>query len=83
VDLWAGLEQRRKHPWRTIAGTVGPRSLIDYALGRLSLHTVLERLSRRLGVRVGAVLLPYAAAGLDVDTVADWELADRIARGAA
>lgn len=82
IELWARLEQRRKHPWRTIAGAVGARSLADYALGRLTIERALERLSCRLGIRVGAVMLPFAAAGLDVDTVADWQLADRIARGA-
>jgi hypothetical protein len=50
-------------------------------MGRLTLSMALERLSQRLGVTVGAVVLPYAAAGLDVDTVADWRLASTIAEG--
>lgn len=82
IDLWTDLEQRRKQPWRTIMGAVGLRSLLAYGVGRLTLERTLTRLSHRLGIRVGAVLLPFAAAGLDVDTVADWHLADRIARGA-
>lgn len=83
IDFWARLEQRRKHPWRTVAGAIGAESLVQYALGRLTLERALERLSRRLGIHVGAVVLPFAAAGLDVDTVADWQLAERIARGRA
>jgi molybdopterin-guanine dinucleotide biosynthesis protein A len=81
VERWRHVEQHRKHPIRTVAAAVGIRSLRDYMMGRLTLSMALERLSQRLGVTVGAVVLPYAAAGLDVDTVADWRLASTIAEG--
>ena len=41
----------------------------------------LGRLSARLGCTAGAVVLPYAEAAVDVDTVADWQDAERIAGG--
>ncbi len=81
VERWRHLEQHRKHPLRAVAGAIGMRSLIDYGMGRLTLASALERLSNRLGLSVGAVVMPYASAGLDVDSVADWQLASAIAEG--
>lgn len=73
---WAGVEARRKRPWRTVLATVGPGAVVRYAFGRLTLESVLAHLSRRLGLQVGAVVLPYAASGVDVDTPEDLRLVE-------
>ncbi|WP_018716711.1 nucleotidyltransferase family protein [Arhodomonas aquaeolei] len=76
VRYWQRVEARRKHPWQVVLGAVGPVAVVRYALGRLSLEAALEILSRRLGVSVGAVILPWARAGVDVDSAADLALAE-------
>jgi hypothetical protein len=53
--------------------------VVRYLLGRLSLAAALAHVSRRMGVTVGAVRLPFAEAAVDVDTVADWHFAESIA----
>jgi hypothetical protein len=50
-----------------------------YLLGRLSLEDALAHISRRMGLRVQAVLLPFPEAAVDVDTVGDWHFAESIA----
>lgn len=75
AELWHRVEQERKRPWRIVARLLGWRSMVGYALGRLTLEQALQRLSRRLGVRIGAVVLPYPEAAVDVDTPADRHLA--------
>ena len=77
--FWVRAEQFRKRPWR-LASVFGPAALLLYAVGRLDLDAALERVSRAMGVRVRAVLLPYAEAAIDVDRPADLALAERILR---
>jgi hypothetical protein len=38
----------------------------------------LELISQRLGLRAGAVIMPFPEAAVDVDTVSDWELVESI-----
>ncbi len=77
TEFWQRVESQRKNPLRLIA-TVGWIPLIRYVLGRLSLSDGLEILSKRLGVRVGAVIMPFPQAAVDVDKVSDWEFAQRV-----
>ena len=49
-----------------------------YLLGRLTLDEALARLSRRLDVKIGAVVMPFAEAAIDVDSPADLALVERI-----
>ncbi len=74
AEFWRRVERQRKKPLRVI-GAVGWRAVLRFLLGRLSLAEALERLSGRVGIRVGAVLLPFPEAAVDVDTTADWEFA--------
>lgn len=75
---WGRVENQRKQPIRVI-GMVGWFSMLLYALGRLSLAGALRRISRQTGLTAGAVVLPFAEAAIDVDSVADLELAREIA----
>jgi hypothetical protein len=47
-------------------------------MGLLSLDEALERMSRRLGFKAGAVILPFPEAAIDVDSVNDWKLVEEI-----
>jgi hypothetical protein len=48
--------------------------VLRYRLGMLSLEEALAKLGKRMGLRVRAVILPYANAAIDVDSIADLEL---------
>lgn len=78
ADLWRQVESERKRPLRMI-GRLGWTTLLRYILGRLSLKDGLGLISERMGIRVGAVILPFAEAAVDVDSVGDWHFAQAIA----
>ena len=68
ADFWRQVEQDRKHPVRML-NRLGWGVVARYLLGRLSLEDALAHVSGRMGLRVGAVLLPFPEAAVDVDTV--------------
>ncbi|WP_306478392.1 nucleotidyltransferase family protein [Methyloversatilis sp.] len=76
APFWRRVEQQRKKPWRVVVGALGWVAVLRYLAGRLTLEQALARLSRRLGVRLGAVILPFAEAAVDVDTPADHSLVE-------
>lgn len=78
ADFWRRVERERKKPWRVVAGALGWSAVARYLLGNLTLAQALERLSRRLGVRVGAVVLAHPHAAVDVDTPEDWRVAQAV-----
>lgn len=78
--FWTRLEADRKRPWRMVRrGGLG--LLVKYALGRLSLDDVLAKLSGAMGCRLGYVLVDNPRAAIDVDSVADRDLAEKILLG--
>jgi hypothetical protein len=79
---WREVEAERKRPWR-LARRLGARTLVDYALGRLTMSAAIARLGRRIGVE--AVLVPATdgRAAIDVDKPEDLVLARRLAGGKA
>jgi len=68
--FWRKIEQQRKKPL-VVIGLLGWWAVIRYRLGWLSLEEALAKLSKRLGLRIRAVILPYANAAIDVDSIAD------------
>lgn len=68
--FWRKIEQQRKKPL-VVIGLLGWWAVIRYRLGLLSLEEALAKLSKRLGLRIRAVILPYANAAIDVDSIAD------------
>jgi hypothetical protein len=70
------VESYRKQPWRMVA-ILGPRVLVRFLLGRLALGDVAEVIHSRLGLRAQPVRLSDPAAGFDVDTIAQREVAER------
>ena len=78
LDTWQQVEAQRKTPWKTV-GLLGWGAVLRFLIGRLSLAQATRQLSRRLGLNVGVVILPYPDAAIDVDSVADWRFVQRIA----
>ncbi|HHO69374.1 MAG TPA: hypothetical protein ENK12_10110 [Gammaproteobacteria bacterium] len=70
ADYWRQVENERKNPLRLVR-LIGWGAVVRYLLGRLSLQQAMQGLSKRMGLRLGAVTLPYAEAAVDVDSVAD------------
>jgi GTP:adenosylcobinamide-phosphate guanylyltransferase len=77
IEFWVAVQRDRKRPWR-IARRLGWRLLLRYLAGRLTLDAALEALSERAGCRVGSVIVDEPRAAVDVDSVDDWRLAQRI-----
>lgn len=75
--FWTHLEADRKRPWR-MARKAGIGMLLKYLFRRLSLEGALESLSHAMGCRVGYVLIENPRAAVDVDSVADRDLAVKI-----
>jgi molybdopterin-guanine dinucleotide biosynthesis protein A len=78
--FWSRLEADRKRPWR-MARRMGLGMLFQYFLGRLTLDKALSSFSRATGCRAGYVLIDNPRAAVDVDSVADRDLAVRILEG--
>jgi len=82
AKIWQQVEGLRKSPVRIIS-LVGWGAMILYAMGWLSLDGALRRLSRKTGIRISVVTMPFAEAAVDVDSVEDLQLVREIvARGA-
>jgi len=77
IDFWVRLEQHRKQPWRLIAA-IGLRPLLLYLTGRLDLPKAMAELSRIIGVKGEAVVMPQPEAPIDVDKPEDLVLAEKI-----
>lgn len=80
VEFWGQVEGLRKKPIQLIS-KLGWVPALGFFFGWLSLRQALARLSQRLDISIEVVMLPFPEAALDVDTVSDWDLAQRIAEG--
>jgi len=77
--FWRQVEQERKKPWKMVR-RLGWITVLRYLAGKLPLQTGLDQISRRLGIKAGAIILPYPESAVDVDTVNDWQFAQHIAQ---
>jgi hypothetical protein len=77
LAFWRQAEADRKHPWR-IARRFGPVALLRYLFRRLTLEDTLKSLSIAAGCRIGHVIVNSARAAVDVDSIADQQLAEKI-----
>ena len=80
LGFWRQAEADRKHPWR-IARRFGIRALLLYLFKRLSLEDALNGLSAAAGCRIGYVEVGFARAAVDVDSIEDQQLAEKILSG--
>lgn len=77
VRFWQDAEADRKRPWR-IAWRFGFIAALRILVGRPDLQQVFAIASRRLGVKIRPIVLPFAEAAIDVDTAADLALVEHI-----
>lgn len=81
ADFWRRVERERKKPLVVIR-MLGIWAVLRYRMGWLSLEGALALLSRKVGLRVGVAILPYAHASVDVDSVHDYDVIQRYAKAA-
>lgn len=77
--FWQKVEGNRKRPWQMIR-VIGIAVVIRYLLGMLSLDEGLRRISNRMHLEAGAIILPFPEAAVDVDTLGDWRLVEEIVK---
>ena len=75
--FWQRVEQDRKHPRRVVAGALGLAGILRYVSGRLTLEQALQRMSAKLGMNIGAVIMPFAEAAIDVDSPQDHQTVEQ------
>ncbi len=75
--FWTRLEADRKRPWK-MARRLGWGMLIQYLIGMISLEPGLQKLSRAIGCRLACVRIEEPRVAVDVDSVADRDLAVKI-----
>lgn len=75
-QAWMQVERYRKQPWRMI-GMLGVPVLVRFLLGRLALTDVTQVIQSRFGFRARPIRLTDPAAGFDVDTIAQRDVAER------
>lgn len=76
-DAWQATESERKRPWKMLA-RIGLMNALLYRMGRLRLEDAFARLSRRFGVRLQPILLPFPLLAVDVDTPEDLRVCNRL-----
>ena len=72
AQFWRRIERERKNPLKMMR-ILGWRPVLRYLVGKMSLNDALGYLSKQMGLRAGAVMLPFPEAAVDVDTVEDWK----------
>ena len=76
ADRWREVESERKTPLRVVR-LLGWSAVLRYRLGLLSLEGAMERLSKRMGLRLTAIKLPFGDAAVDVDSPSDHALVEQ------
>jgi GTP:adenosylcobinamide-phosphate guanylyltransferase len=77
TDFWARAEKERKRTLKLLS-FLGLGIFLRAVTRTISLEAAAERVGRKAGFRLKAVLLPFAEAAIDVDKPSDLELAERI-----
>jgi GTP:adenosylcobinamide-phosphate guanylyltransferase len=80
IGPWQAVEADRKKPLKLLR-RLGPRALLHFLTGRLTLARALARLEQIAGVSVGVVEMPFGRAAIDVDKPADLVLVRRLVEG--
>jgi GTP:adenosylcobinamide-phosphate guanylyltransferase len=80
TEFWARAEKDRKRTLKLLT-FLGLGTFLRAVTRTISLEAAAERVGRKAGFRLKAVLLPFAEAAIDVDKQADLELVERILAG--
>lgn len=82
LELWRSVEQDRKKAWRLL-WMLGPATFAGAALRLRTLPQTLDRIGRKLRLKIRAVELADPLAAVDVDKPADHALVEAILEGRA
>ncbi len=77
IRFWSTVQRDRKRPWR-IARRLGAGNLLRYLIGRLPMAAAFAALSRAAGCSVAWVEVEDAAAAVDIDSIEDLALAEKV-----
>jgi len=77
ANFWLQVEKQRKKPLR-IVSICGWITVLRFLLGQLTMKEGLQRISQRMGLKAGAIMMIQPEAAIDVDTVGDLALANKI-----
>ena len=77
LEAWQDLEKNRKKPLKLVAAS-GLAPLFYFITGTLTPDRAFSLMSKRLGIHVAPIFLPFAEAAIDVDKPADHALAESI-----
>jgi GTP:adenosylcobinamide-phosphate guanylyltransferase len=77
LELWRSVEQDRKKGW-ALLWAFGPANLLAAVLRLRTIHQILDRIGRRVGVSVEAVDLSDPLAAVDVDKLSDHDLVEAL-----
>ena len=70
AQFWRKIEKDRKKPLKMMR-ILGWKTVLRYLTGKMTLNEALGHLSKRMGFRAGAVMIPFPEAAVDVDTIDD------------
>ena len=77
LELWRSVEQDRKKAW-ALLWAFGPLSFLAAALRLSTIHQTVDRMGRKLGLKVEAIDLSDPLAAVDVDKLTDHRLVERL-----
>jgi len=77
LELWRSVEQDRKKAW-TLLWAFGPLAFLAAALRLRTIHETLDRIGRKLGIKIEAVDLSDPLAAVDVDKLSDHGLVEQL-----
>ena len=80
LEFWRQAEADRKRIWR-IARRFGPVALLRYLFRRMTIEDAMRSFSKAAGCQIGHVKVNFARAAVDVDSIADQQLAEKIMSG--
>ena len=75
LEYWKTVEAMRKKPWK-IAQQLGIRCLFSYFIGYLTLRKALRIISQRAGAKLSYTVIADPLAAIDIDTKADYDIAE-------
>lgn len=70
AQFWRQIEKDRKKPLKMMR-ILGWAAVLRYLTGKMTLNDALGHLSKRMGIRAGAIMIPFPEAAVDVDTIED------------
>jgi len=77
ISFWREIEENRKSPL-TMLRQLGLMTALRYVTNTLTLAQALQKLGKQTGTRLATTDMPFAEAAIDVDTVDDFYLAEKI-----